>query len=329
MKRPVLRYRTIILSDVHLGTLDCKAQEVNFFLKHSYSEKLILNGDIIDGWSLRRKGGGGWQDGHTRFVRQVLKKAEKKDTEIIYLRGNHDDFLANFLPIAIDKFNVVEDYIHENADGKKYLVVHGDVFDTVTMNSKWLAVLGDIGYQSLLRINRFYNHYRAWRGKGYYSISKAIKARVKSAVSHISKFEDHLQELARQRECEGIICGHIHTPEDKMVADIHYLNSGDWVESMTALVEHTDGRFEIIPYFEFCRRLEEKLEAKKLAKAEKKKAKELATVSAGAEATRAKPANPLAPAEQASAPETAAAREEIDFVTDDEDDAQPQPVSNP
>lgn len=250
---------------MHLGTLDCKIDEVNYFLKHTHSEQIILNGDIIDGWSLARKGG--WTEQHTRFIRLVLKKLEKRGTEVVYLRGNHDDVLTRFLPLFFGKLKIVNEHIHEGKHGD-YLIVHGDGFDAVTVNHKWLAVLGDIGYQSLLKINRLYNKYRAWRGKEYFSFSKAIKAKVKSAVSFVGKYEEQLQNLARKRKCSGIICGHIHTPEDKMVGDIHYLNSGDWVESMTALVEYDDGRFEILGYKEFCKRLEAKALRKAQAKEE-------------------------------------------------------------
>lgn len=271
VKKTTLSYKTIFLSDVHLGTLDCKIDEVNHFIKHTHCEKLVLNGDIIDGWSLARRGG--WTDQHTRFIRLVLKKVEKRDTEVIYLRGNHDDILSRFLPLFFGKLKVVNEHIHENEQYGNYLVVHGDGFDAVTVNHKWLAVLGDIGYQSLLRINRVYNKYRAWRGKEYFSLSKAIKARVKSAVSFVGKYEEQLQNLAGKRNCQGIICGHIHTPDNKMVGEIHYLNSGDWVESLTALVEYDDGRFEIFDYKEFCRRLDEKArhraEQKARAKADK------------------------------------------------------------
>lgn len=255
MKKTTLSYKTIFISDVHLGTFDCKIDEVNHFLKHTRCEKLVLNGDIIDGWSLARRGG--WTDQHTRFVRLVLKKVEKQDTEVVYLRGNHDDFLERCLPLFFGKIKVVNEHIHDSSRGN-YLVVHGDGFDAVTINHKWLAVLGDIGYQTLLRINRVYNRYRSWRGKEYFSLSKAIKARVKSAVSFVGKYEEQLQNLARKRGCSGIICGHIHTPDDKMVGDIHYLNSGDWVESLTAIVEEDDGSYEVIQYKEFCQRLEDK-----------------------------------------------------------------------
>ena len=263
MKKTTLSYKTIFLSDVHLGTEDCKIDEVNHFLKHSHCEKLVLNGDIIDGWSLARRGG--WNEKHTRFVRLVLKKIEKQGTDVIYLRGNHDDVLTRFLPLFFGKLRIVNEHIHENPRGN-YLVVHGDGFDAVTMNHKWLAVLGDIGYQTLLRLNRFYNKYRAWRGKEYFSLSKAIKSRVKSAVSFVGKYEEQLQSFADKRGCCGIICGHIHTPDDKMVGEIHYLNSGDWVESLSALVEYDDGRFEIFDYKDFCQRLEEKQRLKKLKK---------------------------------------------------------------
>ncbi len=259
LKSSTLQFKTIILSDVHLGTRDCRVDEVNHFLKHTHSERLILNGDIVDGWSLSRRGG--WTKKHTRFLRLVLKKLEKKNTEVIYTRGNHDDILNRFLPLFFGKLQIVNEYIHETPSGR-YLVVHGDGFDSITTNHRWIAHLGDIGYQSLLRVNRFYNHYRNWRGKPYYSLSKDIKARVKSAVSFVSKYEEKLRELATARECRGIICGHIHTPADKYIEDIHYLNSGDWVESLTALVEHFDGRFEILSYEEFRRRLQEKKAAR-------------------------------------------------------------------
>ena len=245
MKKTTLSYKTIFLSDVHLGTRDCKIDEVNHFLKHTHSEQLILNGDIIDGWSLARNKDG-WTEQHTRFVRLVLKKLEKRGTAVVYLRGNHDDVLTRFLPLAFGKLRIVNEHIHEGTHGN-YLVVHGDGFDAVTVNHKWLAVLGDIGYQSLLGLNRIYNKYRAWRGKEYFSLSKAIKAKVKSAVNFVGQYEEQLQHFAHKRKCIGIICGHI-LPDNKMVGDIHYLNSGDWVESLTALVEHHDGSFEIIDY---------------------------------------------------------------------------------
>lgn len=245
-----LHVRTVILSDVHLGTSDSKVDEVNHFLRHVRCAKLILNGDIIDGWQLRR--GGSWTKAHTRFVRIVLKKLEKRDTQVVYLRGNHDDVLASFLPLDFENLRVVEDHVHEGVH-RRYLVLHGDIFDTVTRNFVFLAHLGDWGYRALLSLNRLYNHWRAWRGRPYWSLSRAIKARVKEAVSHISKFEEHIAALARSRGCTGVMCGHIHTAADKMIGDIHYLNSGDWVESLTALVEHWDGRIELVEFARFVR----------------------------------------------------------------------------
>ena len=243
-----LRVRTVILSDVHLGTAESKVSEVNHFLRNVRCSKLILNGDIIDGWQLRRRGQ--WTKVHTRFIRLVLKKLEKRDTQIIYLRGNHDDILSRFLPLEFENLSIVEDYIHEGPRGR-YLVLHGDVFDSITKNFVFLSHLGDWGYNVLLKINRAYNLWRSWRGLEYWSLSRAIKARVKGAVNHVSKFETHIADLARQRGCVGVMCGHIHTPADKRLGDIHYLNSGDWIESLTAIVEHWDGRYELVDYASF------------------------------------------------------------------------------
>lgn len=245
-----LRVRTVILSDVHLGAPGSRVREVNHFLRNVRCAKLILNGDIIDGWQLR--GGGRWDGTHTRFIRIVLKKLEKRGTEVIYLRGNHDDVLSRLLPLNFENFSIVEEHIHEGPKGR-YLVLHGDVFDSITKNFLFLSRLGDWGYNLLLQINRAYNAYRAWRGLEYWSLSKAIKARVKEAVNHVSNFEQHIAELARNRGCTGVMCGHIHTPADKMLGNIHYLNSGDWVESLTAIVEHWDGRFEMIDFTTFLR----------------------------------------------------------------------------
>ena len=243
-----LRVKTVILSDVHLGTTECKVREVNHFLRHTRCAKLILNGDIIDGWQLTRSGS--WTKAHSRFIRIVLKMLEKRDTKVVYLRGNHDDVLARFLPLEFENLQIVEQHIHEGLD-RRYLVIHGDVLDSITTKMVWLSHLGDFGYQLLLGLNRGYNRLRAWRGLEYYSISKAIKARVKEAVNFVSKFEEEIVVLARRHGCTGIMCGHIHTPADKRIGDFHYLNSGDWVESLTAIVEHLDGRFELIEFAQF------------------------------------------------------------------------------
>jgi UDP-2,3-diacylglucosamine pyrophosphatase LpxH/glycosyltransferase involved in cell wall biosynthesis len=251
VKREKLSCRTVFLSDIHLGTEDSKALEVVHFLKHLQCEKLVLNGDIIDGWALKR--GGRWRGRHSRVIRKILKMMEKDHTEVIYLRGNHDDILERFLPLAFGRLKIAKEHVHVSAAGVRYLVVHGDGFDSVSTKHKWLASLGAIGYDGLLKVNRVYNQWRAWRGKEYYSISKRVKAKVKSAVSFVDKYEELLQDLARHKKCSGIICGHIHTPEDKQVGEIHYLNSGDWVESLTAIIEHHDGRMELVRYADFFR----------------------------------------------------------------------------
>ncbi|QQL45541.1 UDP-2,3-diacylglucosamine diphosphatase [Sulfuriroseicoccus oceanibius] len=256
MKKTRLRFKTVIISDVHLGTPDSKVRQVTRFIRHISCERLILNGDIVDGWYLRRHSGG-WTDEHTRFVRHLLKLAEKQDTEVIYLRGNHDEVIEPFLPLTFGSLKMRFEYRHHTPQGD-YLVVHGDGFDHVTTGYKWVAGLGSVGYEALLKFNRGYNQVRSWFGKDYYSVSKAIKARVKNAVSFFGRYEEQLQMLAERRGCVGIICGHIHTPEDKQVGGVHYLNSGDWVESMTAIVENEPGEFEVIDYKEFNRRLDDK-----------------------------------------------------------------------
>ena len=252
MKRKKIRYRTVIISDVHLGHSDCKISQVNHFLRNVHCDKLIMNGDIIDGWHLQKWGQ--WSVEHTRFFRLVLKKAEKHGTEVIYLRGNHDDFLWKILPLKFDRILLANEYIHETPHGK-YVCVHGDAFDAVTTNFRWLALLGSFGYSVLLMINRIYNWTRKIRGKEYFSISRAIKAKVKNAVNAVGRYEQALSEFAADRGCVGIICGHIHTPADKMIHGMHYLNSGDWVESLTAIGETFDGRFELIEYKDFQDRL--------------------------------------------------------------------------
>ncbi len=250
--KPAKRYyESVFLSDIHLGSRDAKATEVIAFLKTLRCKKLILNGDIVDGWAL--KSGGKWLPEHTKLVRYILKKMAKQGTEVIYLRGNHDDILERFLPLDFDNLRIDEEYIHETPRGR-YLVVHGDGFDTVTTNHKWVARAGALAYALLLRINRLYNRWRTWRGKPYFSLSKQIKSRVKSAVSFVDRYEDQLQELAKVRGCCGIICGHIHTPANKMLeGETHYLNSGDWVESLTGIIEKEPGDFEVVDYYEYMK----------------------------------------------------------------------------
>lgn len=237
-------HKTIIISDLHLGIKSSKVKEVVRFLKHNTCDKLILNGDIIDGWQLKKSGA--WKKKHTQFFKLIMKLVSK-ETKVIYLRGNHDDFLDEFIPFEFNNFSIYRDHIHESFN-KKYYVVHGDIFDSITTKLKWIAKLGDIGYTFLLWINRYYNNYRTKKGLPYYSLSQKIKLKVKSAVSFISNFETSLIEVAKSKQCHGIITGHIHQPANKFISTIHYLNSGDWVESLTALTEDHNGEWEIIYY---------------------------------------------------------------------------------
>lgn len=255
-------YRTIIISDVHLGTKNSKAKELVRFLRTNTCDKLILNGDIIDGWQLRK--GSKWKKKHTRFFRVILKMMDKHNTEIVYLRGNHDDFLDNLIPFQFNNLSLVKDY-YLYSGGKKYYVLHGDVFDAITTNLKWLAKLGDIGYTFLLWLNKVYNNYRISRGLPYYSLSKIVKQKVKSAVSYISDFEKELVNLAKSRGCQGVICGHIHHPSITNYGDLVYMNSGDWVESLTALVEDENGKWEIVYYNELPEEITEKVQQVELA----------------------------------------------------------------
>jgi UDP-2,3-diacylglucosamine pyrophosphatase LpxH len=242
-------YKTIVISDLHLGSKGAKAKEVNEFLRTHSCHQLILNGDIIDGWQLKK--GGSWKKKHTGFFRAVLKMMDRFDTEVIYLRGNHDDFLDQILPLKIGKqFSIRQDYML-SSHGKKYFITHGDIFDSITSQMKWLAYLGDIGYTFLLWLNKWYNQYRTWQVKPYYSLSQVIKQKVKAAVNFISDFEEKLTELAKAKEADGIICGHIHKAEIKQIDGITYMNSGDWVESLTALVETHSGEWQLLDYTTF------------------------------------------------------------------------------
>lgn len=238
-------YKTIVLSDIHLGIKASKAREVLHFLKHHKCETLILNGDIIDGWQLRKNGK--WKKPHSNFFKHIIHLSSKKKCKIVYLRGNHDDFLEEIMPLKIGNFSIKKYYIHYGVH-KKYFVTHGDIFDNVTSKLKWIAKLGDVGYTFLLWLNRHYNHYREKRGLPYYSLSQVVKAKVKSAVSFISDYETELVKVAKARRCQGIICGHIHQAAIKTIDGIEYLNSGDWVESLTALVEDFDGNWHIVRY---------------------------------------------------------------------------------
>ncbi len=242
-----IQCKTIVISDVHLGTKGSKAKELVRFLKQYTCENLILNGDIIDGWQLKKSGK--WKRKHTRFFTKIMKMIEEENTKVTYIRGNHDDFLDQILPFQIGNLNICQDMIYES-HGKKYYVVHGDVFDSITRQFKWIAKLGDVGYTMLLWLNRQYNIRRVKKGLPYFSLSQAIKTKVKKAVKYIDDYESQLSSMAKRKHCEGIICGHIHQPAIKDINGIKYLNSGDWVESMTALVEDLNGEWSLAYYTE-------------------------------------------------------------------------------
>ncbi len=243
MTRNKIHYKTIVISDTHLGIKNSRALELVKFIKNYSCDNLILNGDIIDGWRLQKNGK--WEVKHTRFFRKIIKMSEKINTKIVYIRGNHDDFLDSILPFEIGNFKILKEYYYISND-KKYYVIHGDVFDRITSNFRWIAKLGDIGYTLLLWVNKIYNNYRTKRGLPYYSLSQTIKNKVKSAVSYISDFEKELVVLAKSKGCDGIICGHIHRPEISTINGIEYLNSGDWVESLSALAEDYDGNWNLL-----------------------------------------------------------------------------------
>lgn len=245
MQNPQIQLKTLILSDIHLGTKYCKAKEVLDFLEKCRFQKLILNGDIIDGWCLKRQGG--WSESHSQVLNQFIRYIDDPAIEVVFLKGNHDEMLDEVLDFPTEKLNMIQEHIHENIHGN-YLVTHGDAFDTVAQKHKWLAILGDIAYQFIMGVNAIYNKYRTWRGKKYFSISKVAKAKVKSLVGSSDNLETKLIDAAKKANCSGIICGHIHTAIDKQIGDIHYLNSGDWVESLTAIGEYPEGHFEIINY---------------------------------------------------------------------------------
>lgn len=242
-----LKVSTVVISDVHLGSDHSKVDELTHFLKGIDCDKLILNGDIIDGWKLQRNPFGRWKKSYTDLIKVIMKMMEKHQTQVIYVKGNHDDFLDKVIPLVLPNISIVNDYIHLS-HGKQYYVTHGDIFDTITSHMIWLAKLGDYGYSFLLWINKILNNYRRKHGKPYYSFSQNIKHKVKSAVSYISDFEKELAQIANTRHFEGIICGHIHQPANRWYGSVHYLNSGDWVESLSALLEYTDGHWEVYDY---------------------------------------------------------------------------------
>ena len=240
-----LRFRTLWISDLHLGTPGCQAGALLDFLKRTECETLFLVGDIIDGWQLRRQWY--WPQAHNDVVQKLLRKA-RKGTRVIFIPGNHDEFARRYLNHNFGGIDVAEEWIHETADGRKLWVTHGDLFDGVVQCAKWLAHLGDSLYEFTLRLNRHLNSMRARLGLPYWSLSKYLKLKVKRAVSYVGDFEAAVAREARRRGAQGVVCGHIHHAELRLIDGIVYANDGDWVESLTALAEHADGRLEIIDW---------------------------------------------------------------------------------
>lgn len=237
------RFRTIWISDVHLGTPGCAAEKLIDFLDTTDSDTMYLVGDIIDGWRMKRKFF--WPALHNDIVWRVLKRA-KRGTRIVYIPGNHDEMFRQFSGLNFGGVEIRRRAMHDTADGRRLLVMHGDEFDAIMLGHRWLAVLGDIAYEVLMKANRWVNRVRAWRGLPYWSLSKHAKHRVKNAVAFISKFEDIVAHAAGSRGVDGVVCGHIHSAEMREIGGVTYYNDGDWVEGCTALVEHFDGRMEIL-----------------------------------------------------------------------------------
>jgi UDP-2,3-diacylglucosamine pyrophosphatase LpxH len=238
------RYRTGWISDVHLGTKGSKAGALLEFLRDNEFEKLYLVGDLIDIWALRR--GIYWPQEHNDVIQKLLRKG-RKGTEVIYIIGNHDEFLASFHG-SYGGVDMVKNHIHEMVDGRKMLVMHGHELDTVVQNLGWLAHVGDIGYTLLQRCNGMVNFFRKLMGYGYWSLSAYVKSEVKNVVGFIGQFEESVVRYARDYDVDAVLCGHIHTAAIREIQGVTYYNTGDWVESCTAMVEHLDGRMELLKF---------------------------------------------------------------------------------
>lgn len=242
-----VRCRAAFISDVHLGTRGCQAELLLEFIRELDCETLYLVGDIVDGWKL--KSGWFWPQAHNDVVQKILRMA-RKGVRVVYIPGNHDDRVRDFYGVHFGGVVVARDAIHEAADGRRYLVTHGDEFDGVVQNARWLAFLGDWSYRGLIALNTRFNQARRLLGLGYWSLSAFLKHKVKDAVAFIDRFEATMAEEARRRGVQGVICGHIHKAEMREIDGVLYLNDGDWVESCTALVERHDGTMEIVHWLD-------------------------------------------------------------------------------
>ena len=245
--RPKSKYRTIWISDIHLGTKGCNAELLLDFLHSVECETLYLVGDIIDGWRLKK--GWYWPDSHNEVVRRILKIAHK-GTRVVFIVGNHDEMLRDYAGFSFGGITLALEAIHETADGKRLLITHGDAFDGVVLYARWLAFLGDQAYTLMLRANVWLNAIRKRLGMPYWSLSSYLKKRVKNAVQYVCAFEDAVAREAIERGVDGVVCGHIHCAEIRQIGDVTYYNDGDWVESCTALVETFDGSMSILDWSE-------------------------------------------------------------------------------
>jgi UDP-2,3-diacylglucosamine pyrophosphatase LpxH len=243
-----LRVRTVWISDLHLGTPGCQAVRLLDFLRTVECDTLYLVGDIVDGWQLQRNWY--WPQAHNDVVQKILRKA-RKGTQVIFVPGNHDEFARRYVEHNFGGIDVVEDAMHVTADGRKLWIVHGDLFDGVIQCARWLAHIGDRAYEFTLRMNRHLNSARARLGLPYWSLSRYLKLKVKRAVSYVNDFEVAVAREARRRGADGVVCGHIHHAELRDIDGVLYANDGDWVESLTALIEHPDGRLEILDWTAF------------------------------------------------------------------------------
>jgi UDP-2,3-diacylglucosamine pyrophosphatase LpxH len=239
------RFRALFISDIHLGTRSCQAERLLDFLRDHDADTIYLVGDIFDGWQLRSSWY--WPQSHNDVVQKLLRKA-RKGCRVVYIPGNHDEVLREYYGTHFGGIEVMENAIHEGADGRRYLVIHGDLFDVVIRHARWLARLGDKAYETAIWINTAFNRLRRLFGFGYWSLSQWAKLKVKTAVSYIGEFEAVLAAEAHRRGADGVICGHIHHAAIRDGDGIRYINCGDWVESCTVVAEHGDGRFEIIAW---------------------------------------------------------------------------------
>src|ERR1043166_4750086 len=243
LKASVRRFRTLFISDVHLGARGSQAERLLDFLRWHDADTIYLVGDIVDGWQLRS--GWDWPQAHNDVVQKLLRKA-RKGARIIYVPGNHDEFLRQYYGTHFGGIEVTETAMHAGADGRRYLVIHGDHFDLVVTQARWLALLGSGAYDLAIVVNRLFNSVRRKLGFPYWSLSQWAKRKVKNAMSYIGDFEKTLAAEARRRNADGVICGHIHHAAIHDMHGVRYLNCGDWVESCSAIAEHHDGRFEIV-----------------------------------------------------------------------------------